>query len=229
MLAPSGKKTESLVDCFHDLELTFSVVTETWFHQCERLQRWKTDLHGEHGLSTIDRMRKKNGQSNPGGGVSTVYNKNKIKLKEHKIARGRFELVAATGKIPNNTRPFYIIGAYLSTRLRAKSYHEFMSCLSYIILRIKTDVTNPYIVIAGDFNRRKLAEAIGDYPDITTVTTGATRGAAILDEVATSFNDELVGMATHDPLTTQDGRQSDHAVISFEYELKHNHQFKWVR
>lgn len=145
------------------------------------------------------------------------------------MTRGRFEIVAATGSIPNNTRPFYIVGAYLSTSFRAKAYHKFLSCLSDIILKIKTTTRNPYIVIAGDFNRKNIEEAIGDYPHISVITTGTTHGMATLDEVATSFNSELVGVASHGPLETEDGRKSDHDLVAFDFKLKHTHEFQWVR
>ena len=77
--------------------------------------------------------------------------------------------------------------------LRDKSYHELLTCISDIILKIKTEVSNPYIVLAGDFNKKKIDEAIGDYPDMDIVTSGATRGNAVLDEVATSFTAQPPG------------------------------------
>ena len=190
------EKTNSLADCFKELGLSFAVIKETWFHEGQQLDKLAIDIHGEHGLSMINKMRKKNGRNNPGGGVSIVFDKTKIKLKEHKVTRGRLEIVAATGKFPNNTRPFYIIGVYISTRLRANSFHDLLSCLSDIILKIKTEVSSPYIVLAGDFNNKKIDEAIGDYPDMTIVMSGATRGNAVLDEVATSFTSELTGVAS---------------------------------
>ena len=95
--------------------------------------------------------------------------------------------------------------------------HDLLSCLSDIILKIKTDVSNPYIVLAGDFNRKDIKEAIGDYPDIDVLTFGATRGLAVLDEAACNFSNELVGVATHGPLSTVDGRTSDHDLVAYDF------------
>ena len=58
-------KTTSLSDCFKNLDFSFAVKTETWFHQCSQLDKLAVDLKGEAGLSMINRMRKKTGPTNP--------------------------------------------------------------------------------------------------------------------------------------------------------------------
>ena len=108
-------------------------------------------------------------------------------------------------------------------------YHEFLACVSDVILKIKTDVKNPYTILAGDVNKKRIDEAIGDYPDMTVITTGATRGNAVLDEVATSFSQELVGVEAHDPVKTPDGCRSDHVTTTYKFHLAHSHKFKCIR
>ena len=76
----------------------------------------------------------------------------------------------------NNTRPLYVIAAYISTRLKAEKYHEFLEIINATILKIKTETSEPHIILAGDFNRRDISEVIGDYVDVEVVTTAATRG-----------------------------------------------------
>ena len=117
-------KIEAMADYFPELDLVFTIVTETWFYAGAAYEATVETLRGGHGLEVISKMRKKTGSSNPGGGVSIVYKKDKIRLKEHKIYRANYEIVAATGKIPNNSRQFYIIGIYLSPRLKAKTCHK---------------------------------------------------------------------------------------------------------
>ena len=60
--------------------------------------------------------------------------------------------------------------------------------------------TNPFIVIGGDFNRKDIEEAIGDFPDITCVT---------------NFNDCLKETLNHPLLENEEGRKSDHNFITY--------------
>ena len=120
-------KIDSLVDFFTELELSFAVVTETWFHTGEKL----------HGLQSIDKCRTRSASSNPGGGVSIVHNPARISLKPYPCKTKGFEIVSAVGKVPHNIRPTYILGIYVSTKLRAEEYHNLLDTVNQIILRIK--------------------------------------------------------------------------------------------
>ena len=105
------------------------------------------DAHGGYGLSFIHRMRRRNMGKNPGGGVSLVFRKSTIGLKEYKIKRKDHEIVCARGKLHNNTRPFFVIGVYISTKYKASQYHECLSLISDAVLKIKTEVKEAYIMI----------------------------------------------------------------------------------
>ena len=221
-------KTQCLIDYMKELDLHFTVITETWFHDCPQLQDLTNELGSGSGLGMINRMRKKKSNANPGGGVSIIYNKSKITFKEHPIKRERFEIIAARGKIPHNTRPIYVIAVYISTRMRAKGYHECLALVSEAILKIKSENTNPYIALAGDFNRKDITEAIGDYQDIQLLRSGPSRGDACLDQAAASFHEELESCATHPPLTDREDRPSDHRFLIYNFRLAHTHHFKWI-
>ena len=56
---------------FKDLDLSFAVITETWFHQSHQLTELTGSMQGEHGLTMINKMRKKQGAANPGGASIT--------------------------------------------------------------------------------------------------------------------------------------------------------------
>ena len=123
----------------------------------------------EYGLSFINKNRHRPSNNNPGEGVSIVFNPNKLPLKEFSFKRSRYELVGASGRLTNNTRPIFILGAYMSTKLKADQYHDLLDHLSDAIMRIKTENTSPYIILGGDFNRKDIYEAIGDYSDLEKV------------------------------------------------------------
>ena len=107
--------------------------------------------------------------------------------------------------MPNNTRPFFIIAVYIPPKMLAKNYHECFELISEAILKIKTECKDPYIVIGGDLNRRDIAEAIGDYPDIQILDSPATRNDTRLDVAAASFHSEVLSAESYPPLiTTED-------------------------
>ena len=156
------QKTDSLAEWMVDHELDVAVVAETWFYECPALDKLMTDLERGQGISLINKAR-----SNPGGGISIAFRKSKIYLKEFRVKCGRHEIVCTTGNMIKNTRPLYVLATYISTRLRAKSYHELLGLLSDAIMKIKMQTNDPYIILAGDFNNKGIQEALGDYPDIT--------------------------------------------------------------
>ena len=184
----------------------------------------------EHGIEFVNKMRAKKGHNNPGGGVSIAYNPERLTLTEYPITRGQHELVCAKGKIKGNTRPLFILGIYLSPKLKAAQYHECLSLVSDAIMRIKTEHNNPYVIVGGDLNGKEISEAIGDFPDMETTEAGATRGAASLDISATNFKPELSAVVNHPPLSTEDDMShSDHRFVVFNYLMKHTHHFTWIR
>ena len=80
-------KILSLMDYINDLDLTLSIITETWFYEGEAYNKLKDDLKEDQRLEIISLFRPKNanGTRRTGGGVSIIYNPAKIRLKEYKI------------------------------------------------------------------------------------------------------------------------------------------------
>ena len=168
------QKMDCLYDYFDNLSMSFVIVTETWFHECEAFGVLQTNAKHGHNLHMINRTRKKLNKSCVGGGVSIIFNKSKVTLKEFTVKRKGHEIVCARGKMQNNTRPIFILGVYISTKYKAAQYHDCLSTLSEAILKIKTEAKDPYIILGGDFNHRNVTEAIGDYPDMKIVDTAPT-------------------------------------------------------
>ena len=221
-------KCESLIDYFRDLDLALAIVCETWFHKGDTLENFQTKLRSEENICFLNRMRRKTGRNNPGGGVSIAYNESKVVLADFPITRGKYEIICAKGKIKGNTRLLFVIGAYLPPKLKAADHHECLELIGETILRIKTEFKNPYIILGGDFNGKDIQEAIGDYPDMEEADGGATRGASCLDLCATNFHNEIRSVTNHPPLTSEEGTPSDHRLVAFVCDLKHTHHFEWI-
>ena len=194
-----------------------------------RLEALCESLNQDYGLRSFDRTWIKCSAANPGGGVSIFFNPRRINLKAYPCKTRGHEIIAAQGKIPNNTRPFYIIVAYVSTRLKADEYHDLLEALCQIILKIKSSATNPYIILGGVFNRTDIGEAIDDYGDIQVVLTSGTRGTAVLDLCAVNFLSDIKECYNHSPLQADDGSSSDHSFLTFHFRLRHKHEFVWTK
>ena len=212
-----------------ELDLSLTIITETWFYECESLRNLDISALNGSAVSFVHRCRKKKKRSNPGGGISIAFRKSRVSLKEFRFKRKQYELLCAHGKIVNNSRPIYIFGVYISPGSKAANYHECLELLSDAILKVKTSVREAYIVVGGDLNRRDIHEAIGDYANIHVLTSTATRGDSTLDISACNFHNELVKTIVTEPLTSTSETASDHSFVSYHFALKHKHDFHWIR
>ena len=160
-------KIRSLAEVYEEYDLSVCVVTETWLTKEDAHNEALLRLQTDDGIGNISfRRPQKRGSRNPGGGVSITFRTSKINLQEYKIKRSKYELVTAKGKIPGNTRPFYVIGAYMPPSMSKEKADDCLTHISDACNKIKTEETYPYIYIAGDFNLHHLQNAIDDYHDI---------------------------------------------------------------
>ena len=69
-----------------------------------------------------------------------------------------------------------------------------------------------------------------DYPDISLVTMGPTRGSRTLDLIYTNFPGQITESGTVDPLPSDDssGAPSDHRVAHCTAELKRYASYEWI-
>ena len=101
-LAP---KIESAIDVINELDLSFLAITETWLRNGRTLENNVQDLELGTGISIIHRAR----EGRRGGGVGILYKPDKISLKQYPMKGNKYEVAAASGKIPNNTRKICIV------------------------------------------------------------------------------------------------------------------------
>ena len=223
-LAP---KMNSLVDYFEECDLTLAIVAESWLKPGAPLQEDLDDLEMGQNLRIVHHSRKSRRGKNAGGGIAIVYNKNKIKLNERRITKGKAEITCAVGRIPNCPRHLAVIGMYIPPQLRAAQYRAAFSFVCDAINQIKTDLADPYLIVAGDTNKKDINEAIGDYPDLHVIPTAPTRGNEVLDVTAVNFADEVTETTIMKPLSTADGRLSDHSVVLYCACLTNSDRFEW--
>ena len=213
-------KIDSLTDYFSELQLSFSLVTETWLKK-EALEKLTQDLHHEHSLKIIAKNRPPTSDEKPvsGGGVSIIFNPSRIVLKEYKLKKSNQEIVAAIGKLHNVKRKVFLICAYIPPKARARSYQAAVKIINDAVMNVKKNMADHYIVIGGDFNRHRFRSITECFTDIENHELGNTCGTADLDKLATNL--PSLKSSIRQPLTTNSGsRASDHAVIFIRTLLK---------
>ena len=187
-------KIESLVASLDELEADVACITETWLTgEHEKICQDVCD-RTDYGLIIKNRTERK------GGGVGIIYNKSHLTMTQCKLPASDYEIVAAIGRRTRQRRKVLAIAAYLPPKYSAEENKNFLSYLCDAILTLKHKYSDPYVIVAGDFNKRNLSEATKDYQDIKQVKTPPTRGTAVLDIIATNMTDNLIEAGVTDPV-----------------------------
>ena len=115
-------------------------------------------------------------------------------------------------------------------RNKAKNSAECLELVAEAVLKIKMEFREAYIIIGVDLNNRSLEDAVADFNDVTVLDSPPTRGDAKLDIAACNFGGSIAAMTLSAPLETDDGQsRSDHMFLSYDFALKHKHDFRWVK
>ena len=224
-LAP---KISSLIDNFNELDLNLAIITESWLRPGTGLAQDSTDLEHGEGLKIIHKSRPSKRGRTAGGGVAIIYNKDRIRLSERKIKAGRAEIVCASGKLPKAARTVVVFAVYIPPRTRAPQVENIQMIINDEISRAKTDFHDPIIVMGGDFNKKPFLPAIVDFPDVSVIQTGPTRGDETLDFAMTNI--ENCTASLRQPLESDDGqKRSNHKTILVDAPVGNEHRFKWKR
>ena len=152
------------------METDVACVSETWL--AERHEAVCKDVADRTDYDFISRNR----EGRKGGGVCIIYNRKHITMNKCKLPDSEFEIVAAVGRRTAQRRKILTIAAYLPPKYSTEFNRDFLAFLCDAILTLKNKYNDPYTIVAGDFNRRNLSEAIKDYPDIKPIKTPPTRG-----------------------------------------------------
>ena len=133
------------------------------------------DLELGENISIIHKNR-----GSRGGGVAILFDKSKCRLGEYKITGNPAEVVAAVGKFNGDTRKVLVMSVYLPQKIKAERLQATLEAIELTISRVKSENTDPYIFIGGDFNGLDFNPAIRAFPDMAEVDSPPTRGAARL-------------------------------------------------
>ena len=214
-----------MIKAFCELELDFLTVSETWFKTNRMTNQQLKDLMDTEGISCIKKNRELRG-----GGVAVLLENKKVTLKMTYPFTKDIEAVCAVGKTVNDVRKLFVVSFYLPPKSSADHVGKFCNQLAERIERIKSEQDDPYIVIAGDQNRKDICAALTHFPDMAQVKLVATRGSSKLDTCYTNFSDRIKEVIRCDPLHDQTTLvKSDHDLLSVECHLQRLDNFNKIR
>ena len=138
------------------------VVTETWLKKNSETEDILRELSGGAHLELIRKDR----AGRRGGGVAVIFDNRKARLTKYHIPGATQEIVCAVGKLTGTTKKTVVIAVYLPPNQTKKVTQDIIGVLADGVLKIKTELEDPYIIIAGDLNNRDLSSAFSEYVDI---------------------------------------------------------------
>ena len=152
--------------------------------------------------------------------MAVLFDKTRIRLTQRSISAGKAEVLCVTG------RRIVIFAVYIPSRARAPQVKSIMQLLSNEISKIKTEMNDPIVIVAGDYNKKPFDESIVDFPNIAVLETGHTRGSETLDYIMTNIQDCTATVKP--PLESFTGRlKSDHNSIYVKATVGNEHRFEW--
>ena len=138
-LAP---KLDLVLDAFYELDLACMIIIETWIQGERTVQQADDLLANGNGLDSIYRSR-----GARGGRLAILSRRSKVQLKEYKIKTKSHKVLAARGKIQNNSRPIYLLAVYIKPSLSKKKKDDLIEVVIDAVAKIKSESKNPYICI----------------------------------------------------------------------------------
>ena len=218
-------KISSFLDTLQELDADISVVTETWLQDSnEQSSRTLADFEARSEYKLIRRDRT---QGMRGGGVAIAYNENKIQMSRARLPHSKHEVVAAIGRRQGQRKKILILGIYVPPWYNAAQNSSMYNYINDCLVLLTARYEDPYIILAGDFNRRDIRKVTQNFIQIKPVLTGPTRNDAVLDIIATNFNKSLVDAGTTDPLQADTiGAPGDHRTVFATFRMPRVPQYE---
>ena len=176
-------KTESLLENIKELGADFAVITETWLRDDDADEMERTlKLGSGLGFLYINRRPNDNGVSY--GGVALVWKESRGTFKRFSVRNpDGFEVLAAAGSIRGQSRKIIIIACYLPPSYNRTKGAGALDYIEDVVIEAKRIYSDPYLIVTGDFNQWRVAEPLENFPGITEVAVGNTRGSRSIDKI----------------------------------------------
>ena len=224
-------KIASLVDKYNELDITFGLITETWFNGGERHEKEVEDLLLGSGITMLTQNREPGTAGVAHGGVAVFARSSVTRLAVFPFPNPEsFEVLPCSAKLHGVEGSFHIIAAYIPPGYAVGRARACMQHISDVILQMKERDSEARVVLGGDFNQWNVAEYLLDYPDINEALTTATRGDKCIDKIFVNFDYE--NAVTMPPLESAPDREgirhmSDHLSQLLTASIEKKPLHKW--
>ena len=210
-------KLNSFNETLNELGADVAVVTESWFKSTDpSINSILEDFTNKNGYGFLRKDRQTNKR---GGGLVICFNSLKIQLCKAKIPPTKHEVYAAIGRRKGQRRKIIVLAIYIPPTYNSDQNKSLFKYTNDAILALKSKYEDPYIIVAGDFNRRDFNLATAEYPDIKPVLTEPTRGAAILDIIGSNMNDTVIDQGVTAAIRSDEGVESDHWTVFVQFRM----------
>ena len=229
-LAP---KIDSLIECFSELEVDVAVVTETWLKGGELLEKDISDLELGAGIGAVVKNRQPNPRTGVAhGGVGIFFRKSVSSFKTFRYANPEnFEVLPAFTTLRGSARKLVVVAAYIPPNYPVPRARQCLDFIESLIIQVRLTFRDPYIVVAGDFNQWQIDQALVEFPDISEVHVGPTRGDRAIDRLFCNMTRSLLSSGTVPPLETEsptDAARSDHLITYMSTRFQTRQATEWV-
>ena len=164
-------KINSLLDCFEELDVGLSIVTETWLSDGPTLVDDAQDLLLGAGIGILYKNRPVGARGISHGGVAVLYRESDCSFKEMKVQNPLgFEVLPVVGNVVGQKRRMVVIACYIPPNYTVNRAKQCMDYIASLVIEAKRRVKDPYIVVSGDFNQWQIAEYLEDFRDVHEIS-----------------------------------------------------------
>ena len=213
-----------------------AVVTETWLKDGPGLQADMEDLRERAGLGMMVRNRRARESGVAYGGVACIWKESLGNFTEVKMKNpDGYEVLTCAGSLAGYRRKLVIIGVYIPPNYTKNRAVGAMDYVADAVVGVKRKYSDPFIIIAGDFNQWKISEYLEEFVDIKEAPVGATRNRRAIDKIFTNMSRSITECGTLAPLETEAAeddpllttKKSDHRIAYSRIGLQRKQAFTW--
>ena len=133
-------------------------------------------------LGVICKNRPVNAKGFSHGGVAILFRESLCFFKIIFLPNpGDFEVVVASTKFPGHSNQVIVVGCYVPPTYDHTRGTAAMEYIRDVVPQLKVTYRSPYIIVSGDFNQRKVDEALQDLNDLHEADVGPTRASRQID------------------------------------------------
>ena len=224
-------KIDSLIECFSELEVDIAVVTETWMRTGEELDRNLQDLSLGSGIGALFRNRAPNARGVAHGRVGVFFRQSVTNFKAfHFNNPDNFEVLPVFTTVRGSARKLVVVAAYIPPNYTVPRDRQCLEYIEAMVIQIRLKFRDPYVVVAGDFNQKDIAQALVEFPDISEVHIGPTRGERAIDRLFCNMTRGITSSGTVPPLETEaeEASRSDHLITYMTTKVHTRQAVEWV-